>query len=78
MKTTESVTIHHYNKLDGVDRILSDLYNYAILTSEKDTHDPYVQGLLKAIVAVKAAQRHLDWTPYPAEMEEDGALTRQI
>lgn len=76
MKLSEGSTISHYNRLDGAERILSDLYTQALHGADRDAHDPYIQGLLKAIVAVKAAQKQLDWSPAPPE--DNSAILRQI
>ena len=66
---TNNTVISHYNKLEGIDRILKDLYNVALANGRHDSYDPYAQRLLGAILAVAAAQRQLGWSPSPDNPE---------
>jgi hypothetical protein len=63
MNLKNDTAIFHYNKLEGVDRILTELYGVALRASKQDEHDPYSQRLLAAILAVSAAQRQIPWSP---------------
>jgi hypothetical protein len=63
LNMTNNQVISHFNKLEGVDRILKDLYNVALVTGRHDSYDPYTQKLLNAILAVTNAQRELPWSP---------------
>jgi len=66
-KMSQNTVISHYNKLEGVERILVDLYNVALKSTNQDVYDPYTANLLKCISDVKGAQRKLGWTPDDTE-----------
>lgn len=69
MNLTNNTVISHYNKLEGVDRILTELYGAALRAGQHNTYDPYTQKLLNAILAVASAQRELPWSPAPVDSE---------
>jgi len=68
-KLSQNTVISHYNKLEGVDRILTELYGAALRAGQSSSYDPYAQKLLNAILAVATAQRELHWSP--SEQKED-------
>ena len=70
MSMTENTVIRHYNKLEGIDRLLTEMYGVALRAVKQDVNDPYSQHLLKAILAVIAAQRQLGWTPFEEKENE--------
>ena len=69
-KLSQNTVISHYNKLEGVDRILTELYGAALRAGQHNTYDPYSQKLLSAILAVATAQRELNWSPAPDAAED--------
>jgi len=69
MNLTNNTIISHFNKLEGIDRILADLYGAALRASKQDRYDAYAQKLLNAILAVASAQRELPWSPAPVNPE---------
>jgi hypothetical protein len=77
-KLSQNTVISHYNKLEGVDRILTELYGTALRAGQHNTYDPYSQKLLSAILAVATAQRELHWSPAPEGKEEVDAAPRTI
>jgi hypothetical protein len=57
--------ISHYNRLEGVERILTDLYRNRLSDPgiKDPDYDQYSHNLLKAITTVKGAQSKLPWSP---------------
>jgi hypothetical protein len=62
---TKDKAISHYNRLEGIERILTELYQARLKDSDvRDSdYDQYSHNLLKAITTVKGAQNKLPWTP---------------
>jgi hypothetical protein len=58
----QETAISHYNRLEGVERILTELYQAALRSTGSDK-DLYCEGLLKSITTVKGAQNKLPWNP---------------
>jgi hypothetical protein len=57
--------ISHYNRLEGVERVLTELYQTALRNFGPNLyeHNLYCEGLLKSITTVKGAQNKLPWNP---------------
>jgi hypothetical protein len=61
----QETVVSHYNRLEGVERVLTELYQTALRNVGQNPYeqDAYCEGLLKSITTVKGAQNKLPWNP---------------